>query len=146
LNTTFNERSGQFSPDGHWMVYASDETGKFEVNVQTFPPTLGGKKWPISQGGGDQPRWHGNGKELYFLAPDGSVMAVDITANSQGITASIPKPLFRVQVVQGEPAGPTTFHWDVTADGRKFLFNTNAEGAPEPVTIVQNWMAGLPKK
>ena len=143
LNTQYVERNAQFSPDGHWIAYVSEESGRPEVYVQSFPPAGGGFKGQISVAGGDQPRWRG--KELFFLAPDGTVMAVGISIAGGKIVTGNPASLFKVPVVQKEPVGPSTFHWD-TADGQKFLIGTNAEVAPEPVTIVQNWMAGLPGK
>jgi hypothetical protein len=144
LNTQFNEGQAQFSPDGHWIAYVSDESGKPEVYVQAFPPADGGPKRQISLAGGNRPRWRG--KELFFLSPDGTVMVVDISTAGEKLTPGIPKSLFSAGVVPGELVGPSAFNWDVTADGAKFLIVTNGEGAPEPATIVQNWMAGLPRK
>ncbi len=142
LNSPFNERMGQFSPDAHSIAYVSDESGRPEIYVQSFPPSSsGGIKRTISQGGGTQPRWRRDGKEILYFAPDGTLMGVDVSAT----TAGIPRRLFRVPIVTGEIAGPPAFHWDVTADGKKFLIAVNAEGAPEPVTIVSNWLAQLRK-
>jgi hypothetical protein len=116
------------------------------VYVQAFPPSPGGSKTLISQGGGDQPRWSREGKELLFLAPDGTVMSAEVTATAPAFVAKIPQSLFRKSVVQTEPIGPSAFHWDVTADGKKFLIATKSASADEPATIVQNWPAALSKK
>jgi len=146
LNSPFNEPMGQFSPDAHWIAYVSDESGRPEIYVQPFPPSpSGGIKRTISQGGGDQPRWRRDGRELLFLAPDGTLMSVDVSTSGPTFTASIPRPLFRAPVVTTEIAGPPAFHWDVSADGKKFLLDVNVDGPSEPVTIFSNWLAQLKK-
>ena len=79
-NTEFSEEQGRFSPDAHWIAYASDESGRSEIYIQPFPaPENGGSKTPISRDGGTQPRWRRDGKELFYFSLDGKLMAADIT-------------------------------------------------------------------
>jgi serine/threonine protein kinase len=147
LQTPFSEIRGQFSPDGRWMAYSSDESGRFEVYVQTVPAT--GPKWQISSAGGDFPRWGRDGKELYFIAADQQLMAVPVKSGS-GSSAifepGAPQPLFRIELV---PAAPTASSpYQPSANGERFLVNVQAGGegtqAP-PITVVLNWTAGLKK-
>jgi len=141
LRTGAYECQGQFSPDGHWIAYVSDETGRNEVYVQPFPLTSGNSlKSKISIAGGTQPRWRRDGTELYYLAPDRKLMAVDISTS----------PLFRPLGAHALFTAPVilittdTQRYDVAADGKLFLFNTDAtEIAPSPITVVLNWTAGL---
>jgi eukaryotic-like serine/threonine-protein kinase len=136
-------RNGQFSPDGKWVAYNSNESGKWEVYVTSFPESHG--KWQISAGGGEQPRWRGDGKELFYLSSDGRVMAAPVSIGVS-FNASAPVALF-----QANPRQPVSyldiFAYDVTRDGQKFLINTDVK--PEervPITVVLNWMAELAKK
>src|SRR5208282_1505365 len=100
LRTEFSNYDGQFSPDGRWIAYVSDESGRNEIYVRTFSPDSAaaasdtGGKWLISTGGGSGVRWRGDGKELYYLAPDRKVMAVEIAANLV-FRAGVPKALFQ---------------------------------------------------
>jgi len=100
LRTDFNEEDGQFSPDGHWIAYSSDESGRQEIYVSPFSPNPNGTasaargKWLISTGGGVEPQWRGDGRELYYLAPDGKLMAVDVTTKPV-FQAGAPKSLFQ---------------------------------------------------
>jgi hypothetical protein len=106
LNTRFNELLGQFSPDGHWITYVSDESGRPEVYVRPFPPSsASGSQRTISQGGGDQPRWRRDGKEILFFALDGTLMAVEVST-SPAFTAGTPHALFRAPVVTSQIGGP----------------------------------------
>ena len=139
LATSFNEGSPQFSPDGRWMAYASAESGTVEVFAQAFPAS--GGKWQISTAGGSYPRWRRDGKELYYIAPDSVLMAVDV-ATGAGFEAGTPKPLFRTQVKLMDIG----FQYDVSSDGNRFLINTLEEDKQSSsITVVQNWMAELKK-
>jgi len=144
LTTPFDEGQGKFSPDGHWVVYTSNESGTKEVYVQPFPMSTGGK-WPISNGGGNQPRWSHDGKELFYFTPDSTLMAVSVSANGTAFQPGVPKPLFRAAVLGGNGGGATgAWRWDVTPDGQRFLVNTALEDtAASPVTIVLNWQSAL---
>ncbi len=139
LTTPFHEGSPQFSPDGRWIAYVSTESGKREVYVRPFPDPSG--KWRISSAGGSYPRWRRDGKELFYVAPDKTLMAVEITSGS-GFAAGVPKPLFRTQMKWLDIG----FQYDVSPDGKRFLINTLAEEEKaEAITVVQNWTAGLKK-
>jgi Tol biopolymer transport system component len=139
LSTPFNEGSPQFSPDGRWMAYASAESGTGEVFVQTFPAS--GGKWQISSAGGSYPRWRRDGKELYYIAPDSTLMAVEISTGS-GFAAGTPKPLFRAPIKLLDIG----FQYDVSPDGGRFLINMLEEDQQTTsITVVQNWTAELKK-
>ena len=146
LSTEFNEERGRFSPDGHWIAYASDESGHFEIYVRPFSPDSQenisgtGGKWLISTAGGTAPRWRGDGKELYYLAPDGSLMAVEISA-TPSFQAGTPKVLFKT------PLGPNSIsQWDIAADGKRFLFPApTSQSRQAPFNVVLNWPSLLKK-
>ncbi len=139
LQSEFNEKQGRFSPDGRWMAYASDESGKYEVYVQPFP-AAGGKR-QISSDGGEQPSWRRDGRELFYIADEKKLMAVEVETNSPGFRASVPKELFRIHVFSDLY---TRNQYAVTADGQRFLVNTLVEeSAPSLITVVVNWAAGL---
>ena len=130
-----NQANGQISHDGKWMAYASDESGQWEVYVATFPGAAG--KWQVSRGGGTEPRWRGDGKEIYYLAPGGMLTAVAISTEG---TFSTGQPVSLFQFRGRAPISSTdTFSYDVTSDGSKFLVNRYVK--PEhvdPLTIVLN--------
>ncbi|MGA2606851.1 MAG: hypothetical protein ABSH01_05265 [Terriglobia bacterium] len=145
-NTEFSEGQGQFSPDTHWIAYASDESGRVEVYVQPFPaPPSGGSKTPVSRDGGNQPRWRRDGKELFYLSLGGKLMAVDVTEGPI-FKAGSPKPLFQLPVTSMyDNAALNVFRGDTTPDGKRFLIDT-AKTSSEPLTVVLNWTAELKKK
>jgi len=138
LQTEFSERSARFSPDAKWIAYVSDESSRTEVYVQAFQPGSGVVgKWQISSVGGSEPVWRRDGQELFYMAPDGSIMSVEIKAGA-GFQAGVPRPLFQARPPD-QGAGVQRF--DVTADGRRFLVLTYAEeAAASPITVVTNWM------
>ena len=146
LVTPFNEGQAQFSPDGHWVVYTSNETGTKEVYVQPFPISSGGK-WPVSNGGGSQPRWRRDGKELFYITPDSTLVAVSVTANGANFQLGAPKALFRTTALGGTGGAPgLSWRWDISPDGQRFLINSELDGATaSPVTMVLNWEAALKK-
>jgi len=135
----FSESEGRFSPDGHWVAYVSNESGRSEIYVQSFPPA--GGKWQVSTGGGAQPHWRRDGKELYFIAPDRKLMAVDVKLGAT-FEMGTPKPLFQTQV--SGFASPNRY--DVSADGQRFLVNSSVqEQSRTPIVVILNWIAGLKK-
>jgi Tol biopolymer transport system component len=150
LQTPFTEMQGQFSPGpeaGRWVAYASDESGTWQIYVQPFPaaPSGGSGKFQVSTGGGVQPRWRGDGKELFYLAPDGKLMAVEVKTSPR-FEAGIPKALFTVPA--GFVVSSLSFRYAVARDGKRFLINILAlsEGPDTaPVTVIMNWTAGLKK-
>lgn len=138
LQTEFNEEQAQFSPDGKWIAYTSDESGAPEVYVQTFPAS--GGKWRVSAGGGCQPRWRRDGRELFYIAADRRLMAVDVRLGAT-FEAGAPKALFGTRVLT-----LTVFrnHYAVSADGQRFLINsTIEETSPTPISVVMNWTREL---
>jgi len=135
----FSEAPGQFSPNGRWIAYSSNESGTNEVYVAPFPRADG--KWQISNGGGASfPafRWSRNGDEIIYLAPDNTLMAVEVNGKGTAFEVGAAKPLFRTRIA------PTRYEWDVTPDGQRFLINTLPEQtASSPMTVVLNWNAEL---
>ncbi len=135
-------RNGQFSPDGKWVAYASNESGKWEIYVTSFPEPRG--KWQVSAGGGEQPRWRGDGKELFYISSDGKIMAAPVTTGAN-FDASTPVALFQVTPRQPVPIYDL-FVYDVSRDGQRFLINTELKQAGSaPMSIVLNWTAKLNK-
>jgi len=150
LHSEFNELAAQISPDGHWMAYSSDESGQREVYVRRFP--AGDGQIRISLSGGEQPRWRGDGKELFFVGGDGKMMAVPIKASvatgteeASTLAVGAPEPLFGVHLAASPVEG--LFQYDVTADGKRFLLNSSVGGevAAPPLNVVVNWDAALNK-
>jgi Tol biopolymer transport system component len=136
LQTEFNEAHARLSPDGKWLAYASDETGRSEIYVQRFPAPTSGKSL-VSSGGGDQPGWRKDGKELFFLAPDRKLMSVDVKTGA-ALELGAPKPLFQTDA----PPSGAIFrnHYVPSADGQKFLVVTvPPEQSAAPLVVVLNW-------
>jgi hypothetical protein len=143
VQSRFNEDEGQFSPDGRWIAYRSNESGRDEVYVQAFPGPAG--KRQMSTVGGSQPRWRRNGKELFYVAADTRLMSVPVALTPEGQTPSVgvPAPLFRTRLVGVDQPKA---QYAVAADGQRFLMNVIADEATiSPITIVQNWTAALRK-
>lgn len=142
----FGTRHGQVAPNGRWMAYGSTESGRYEVYVRNFP-TPGGK-WQISKDGALTPRWRGDGKELFYYAAYGQLMAVPIKDGETALEVGTAVPLFTPRVLNG-PTTPNGFRaqYDVTRDGQRFLLNVPIEQEPAPplITGVVNWAAGLKK-
>jgi hypothetical protein len=137
LRTKFNESSGRLSPDGRWIAYTSDESGSDQIYVRQFSADSAQgsgdaeDKWLISKRGGTDPRWRGDGKELFYVASDGKLVSVDISAKPV-FKAGVPRPLFQLP--------PGVLGFEVTADGERFLIDTPvALNAPAPFTVVLNW-------
>ena len=135
-NTPYEERNGQFSSDGRWVAYQSNESGRFEVYVQPFPGT--GGKQQISIAGGEQPRWRVDGKELFFLAPDSKLMAVTVQASGGKLDADSPVALFQTRTPVSSSA-IFKAQYAVSRDGR-FLINMPLEDSnAAPITLILNW-------
>ena len=141
LNSPAFEGFPEFSPDGRWMAYVSDESGRMEVYVRPFPGP--GGKWQISQEGGIAPLWARDGKQLFYYQDDGGqIWAVDVRADG-GFSASKPRLLFKAP---GWVGGMPIRSWDVSLDGQRFLMVKNEGGTPTPVTelvLVMNWSQDL---
>jgi Tol biopolymer transport system component len=130
--TPANERSGMLSPDGRWLAYASNESGRLEIYVQGFPEPQG--KWQVSINGGNWPAWRSDGRELYYIGPDQRLMAVPVTAG-EGLEAGIPVPLFTLPEI-----GPARNRYEVSADGQRFLVHVPVGlESVSPFNVVVNW-------
>jgi eukaryotic-like serine/threonine-protein kinase len=143
----FNQTMGRFSPDGRWIAYVSDESGRDEIYVRPMEPhskpefssrsnSVAGK-WIVSKDGGMSPLWRGDGRELFFLTPDGTANAVDIST-ADGFHAEAPKSLFKVAT--------GVLFWDVSPDGKRFLMAAPAASERQhPFTLALNWQSELKK-
>ena len=141
LVTDNRETDGTFSPDGQSVAYVSDESGTGNVYVRSFPSSSG-RKWPVSTAGGYQPRWRSDGKELFYVSPNGQLMSVTITPGLASAPGH-PTPLFQTAIFGGG-ASVNNWYWDVTPDGQRFLINTVIAGNdPSALTVVLNWQSGL---
>ncbi|MEI6669877.1 MAG: protein kinase [Acidobacteriota bacterium] len=131
---------GHVSKDSRWIAYSSNESGRSEIYVQAFP--AGAKAWTISSAGGSDPRWRRDGKELFYLASDGKLMAVSVAA-AQTSTPQFGAPvaLFDTGMSDAQRAGPL---YDVSPDGQRFILPVGADRAL-PITVVVNWRAALKK-
>jgi len=142
LKTPSALRNGQFSPDGKWVAYASNKSGKWEIYVTSFLDAHG--KWQVSNGGGDQPRWRGDGKELFYLAADGKIVALPVKEGAN-FNSGAPVALFQANARQ-PVATSEQVAYDVTQDGQRFLINTYVKnGEIRPMTVVLNWDADSKK-
>jgi hypothetical protein len=136
-DTPFFEGIPQFSPDGRWVAYPSDESesGRQEIYVRPYPGP--GAKWPISTEGGTEPVWNPNGRELFYRSGN-TLMAVDV-ATKPVFAAGRPKPLFTGDYV---PASTTYPNYDVSQDGRRFLMvqpSAGEQATPTQIIVVLNW-------
>jgi serine/threonine protein kinase len=139
LQSPFDETNARFSPDGKWMAYQSNESGRFQIYVQTVPPS--GAKYQISSSGGTAPHWGRDRKELFYVSADLKLMAVPIKLGAT-VEVGTPQPLFPI------PQTGAGFAYAPMGDGQRFLVNAPAGGetaAVQPITVVTNWQAGLKK-
>ena len=135
LQSSAMEALGKLSPDDRWLAYQSNETGNFEIYVQAFPGKE--RKWPVSAKGGTRPVWSHDGKELFYMAADSTLMVVDVQSGAR-FEHGNPKPLFQTQLAPG------SWHFDVSPDGKRFLLAAPLEQAANPaMTVVVNWHAGV---
>ncbi|MBI2681664.1 MAG: protein kinase [Acidobacteriales bacterium] len=132
------EQFGDFSPDGKWMAFTSNEAGRHEIYVAPFPG--GQTKYQVSQGGGMFPRWRRDGKELYYVSLDLFITAVDVDSTDRSFSAGNAKKLFRIR-----PSRPA-YAFDVAADGKRFLVNQLAGANVNPMSLVLNWTQELEKE
>jgi Tol biopolymer transport system component len=143
VNTQYEERVGVFSPDGHWVAYQSDESGRPEIYVRPFPGP--GPEKQVSAAGGITPRWSPHSNEVYFIAPDSKLMASSITVHGATVEPGVPIVLFQTRI---EGGGTTLLgvqsQFDVARDGR-FLINTLTDSSSSLITIIQNWAPPIRK-
>jgi len=135
------EMIGEFSADGKWVAYQTNESGQFEIYVQSFPePTT---RMQISTAGGSQPRWRRDGRELFFIGLDGRLMSTSIAVNANHfLDAGTPVPLFATHTAGGAVPSPQKQQYAVSADGQRFLLNAIPEDAVSAaVSLILNWRA-----
>jgi Tol biopolymer transport system component len=136
----FTENTPMFSPDGRFVAYVSNESGRDEIYVQTFPEP--GGKWQVSNGGGADPSWRGDGRELYYRSPDQKLMAVEVKAAGNDFQAGVPQALFPINIRPGNPRNK----YAPSPDGQRFMIAAPlGRDAMSPTTIVLNWPVGLGK-
>jgi Tol biopolymer transport system component len=142
LQAKWTVRNAQFSPDGRWMAYASNETGGMEIYVSSFPS--GNGKWQVSSGGGQEPRWRQDGKELFYLSADGKMMVVGVTMGTSFKSGS---PVALFQTHRRQPLSfLDVFSYDVSGDGQRFLIATKVDEAnAAPLSILLNWASEMEK-
>jgi Tol biopolymer transport system component len=134
-----SESNGQISPDGKWVAYASDESGAWEIYVTSFPGAAG--KWQVSRGGGTEPRWRGDGKEIFYIGPSGMLMAVPVNGESIFATGT-PLPLFQIRG-RAPISSTDVFTYDVAKDGKRFLVNRYVKPEHvEPLSILLQAASG----
>ena len=134
--TSAEERTGRLSPDSRWIAYVSNESQRTEVYVQPFPPT--GAKWQVSTGGGEQPQWRQDGRELYYVTPDKKLMAVDITSTPSVFARGEPRVLMETRMTGWERLGAGCCQYAPSKDGQRFLISS-ATSSVIPITVVLNW-------
>jgi Tol biopolymer transport system component len=138
VQTPSVESEPRFAPDGKWFAYSSDESGRPEIYVQSFPPS--GRKWQISIQGGTEPQWRRDGKVLYYTDVPGMLHAVDVTLGAS-VDAGTPRTLFPVQSTAN---GPGAWNYDVAGDGNRFLVSPDAASAKQrEISVVLNWPATI---
>jgi hypothetical protein len=140
LQTPFDESQGRFSPEAspRWVAYQSNETGRHEVYVQSFPNAR--NKFQISTGGGRFPQWGAGGREIFYLSPDQKLMSVDVKLGADSIEPSTPRELFPLPVTC-DSSRP----YEAATDGRRFLVCLAPGQSAQPLTILMNWPALLDK-
>ena len=139
VQTTFDEQNAQFSPDGHWIAYQSNESGRPDVYVQPFPGP--GTRSLVSTGGGSHVRWRRDGRELFYLAPNGRLMAVPmwVAPNAQAPDIGLPGVLFTPALGGAVQQGDFREQYVVSPDGKQFLVPTVTEESTAPIKVILNW-------
>jgi hypothetical protein len=148
LQTKFDEKQGRFSPDSRWVAYQSNESGRQEVYVRPFADPASGVRtdtlspqWQVSVAGGLFPAWRHDGKELYWVGPDGRMMAAAIKITGETLQPGMPVALFPTRISGGGlDVNTGGRQFEVASDGR-FLINTVLDSAATPITLLQNWKA-----
>jgi dipeptidyl aminopeptidase/acylaminoacyl peptidase len=135
LATEADEAEASFSPDGKWIVYQSDQSGRYEIYVRPFPGA--GSQWQISTDGGIHPLWRADQREILYESPDGKLVSVDVSVSAADFESGSPRVLFQMR-----PKVAPNRNFDVSPDGQRILVNTPAVDVGEqspPVVLVQNW-------
>jgi hypothetical protein len=145
--TEFDEEQAQLSPDSRWLAYTCNESGRNEVYVQFFAPgSVMPGKWQVSTAGGTQPRWRSDGKELFYVARDGKLMAVEVKVGVQGFNQGKSQALFELRS-DTDAGNPLNWGYVPSSDGKRFLIATTAgeRGEAPPLNVVVNWLVGVKK-
>jgi dipeptidyl aminopeptidase/acylaminoacyl peptidase len=141
METSPGGKASQFSPDGKWIAYASDESTRNEVYVTSFP--AGGRQWQVSSKGGDYPRWRKDGQELFYVAPDRKLMSITVRATPAALEFGAPSALFSIPIPLADQGVPE-YTYDVMPDGQRFLaLAPTSEADSASMTVVTNWQADL---
>jgi len=146
LQTNFVEAQARVSPNGRWVAYVSNETGQFEVYIQTFP--VAGGKVAVSVGGGSQPQWRADGQELYYYAPSRKLMAVEVNSNSPTFGVGIARPLFDIRSLGAaiDQTFPGNGYYTSARNGKRFLVPSLPETPQrQQINVIVNWTADLKK-
>jgi hypothetical protein len=140
LDATHMNAQGQISPDGHWLAYTANETGRMEVYVSSFPHPKG--KWQVSFTGGQFPRWRGNGGELFYCRTDGALMVAQVSAGKDSFTVGSSTQVAERRIYQPLVSAP----YDVFPDGQRIVMPA-VKPLPvhAPLTLITNWTAELRK-
>ncbi len=139
VQSGFKDNWARFSPDGKWVSYTSNESGREEVYVVPFPGP--GGKWQISTGGGNQGQWNPDGTEIFYIAPDDQFMVAPVSPGDSTFQVGSVRPLTKLQ---SQALGRK---YSVSPDGQKFLMNITGEiGTISPITLVVNWTEDLKDK
>jgi dipeptidyl aminopeptidase/acylaminoacyl peptidase len=147
IESPFDKAQARISPDGRWLAYTTNDSGMYQIMVQTFPDPNRGR-WQITAQGGIEPKWRRDGRELYYLALDGNLMTVPVkeTRPEQPFEAGAATKLFLTPLTVSRTQSPRDRRYDVAPDGRFLISTPVAVGGAEPVTAVANWASGLEKK
>jgi len=144
LHTAADEGGVVFSPDGRWIAYQSNESGRPQIYVQAFPS--GGRRWQVSRDGGTRPMWRPiDGRELFYLAPDLNLVSVPLTVTDEGraIQADAAAPLFQTELSFTSSLGMPRPNYAVSADGKRFLLVETEGSTATPLTVVLHWRAAV---
>jgi len=141
IESPFDKAQARISPDGRWITYVTNDSGTYQVVVQSFPDPNGGR-WQITAQGGIEPKWKHDGRELYYLALDGKLMAVPVNPD-RTFQAGSPTVLFQTPLVVNRGQSPRDRRYDVAPDGRFLIAVPTAVATQQPVTVVVNWTASL---
>jgi Tol biopolymer transport system component len=141
MESPFDKSHAKLSPSGRWLAYTTNDSGIYQIVVQSFPDPNGGK-WQITSQGGVEPKWRRDGRELYYLDFDGKLMSVSIRGD-RSIEAGNPVVLFQTPLNVNRTQPSRTRLYDVAQDGRFLIAAPAGTSSPAPVTAVVNWASGL---
>ena len=145
LKEKYNQVQPRLSPDGRWLAYVSDESGRYEVYIRPFPDVDKGR-WQVSTSGGNSPLWSRDGKELFYRNGD-AVMAVSVKIDPN-LNLETPRVLFNGKYVSFDPQRDEVDTWDISPDGKRFIMikDISEAGGPRKINIVVNWFEELKRK